>query len=60
MIAELIERDLPFYDPAISEDKVKEMNSFAKEIGLLSKDVAYDQVVATQFSDLWTAKLDNP
>lgn len=54
MIAGLIERDLPFYDPAISEDAVKGMNAFAKDIGLLTEDVTYDQVVATQFSDIWT------
>ena len=54
MIAGLIERDLPFYDPSISEDKVKGMNGFAKDIGLLTEDVAYDQVVGTQFSGLWT------
>ena len=54
MIAGLIERDLPFYDPGIREDKVKGMNRFAKDIGLLTEDVAYDQVVGTQFSGLWT------
>lgn len=54
MIAGLIERDLPFYDPGISEDKVNGMNGFAKDIGLLTEEVAYDQVVGTQFSGLWT------
>jgi hypothetical protein len=54
IIAGLIERDLPFYDPAISEDAVKGMNAFAKDIGLLTEDVTYDQVVATQFSGIWT------
>jgi NitT/TauT family transport system substrate-binding protein len=54
MIAGLIERDLPFYDPMISEDKVNGMNEFAKEIGLLTETVTYDQVVATEFISLWT------
>jgi len=54
MIAGLIERDLPFYDPGISEAKVEGMNGFAKDIGLLTEEVNYDQVVATQFSGLWT------
>jgi ABC-type nitrate/sulfonate/bicarbonate transport system substrate-binding protein len=54
LIAGLIERDLPFYDPSISEDKVKGMNGFAMEIGLLTEDVAYEQVVGTQFSGIWT------
>ena len=54
LIAGLIERDLPFYDPMISEDKVNGMNGFAKEIGLLTETVTYDQVVATEFISLWT------
>ena len=54
MISGLIERDLPFYDPGISEDAVSGMNQFARDIGLLSKDVPYDQVVASQFSSLWS------
>jgi len=54
LIAELIERDLPYYDPTISEYVVTNMNQFAHDIGLLSGPVSYDQVVATQFSGLWT------
>lgn len=54
MIAGLIERDLPFYEPGISEDAVRGMNEFATNIGLLTEEVPYDQVVATQFSGLWT------
>lgn len=53
MIADVVERDLPYYSPAISEDFVAGMNQFARDMGLLKGDVAYDQVVATQFSDLW-------
>jgi NitT/TauT family transport system substrate-binding protein len=53
LIATLIERDLPFYDPAISKDTVEGVNRFARNVGLLSKDVAYDQVVATRFCSLW-------
>jgi hypothetical protein len=55
MIAGLIERDLPFYEPGISEVSVSGMNGFARDIGLLTEDVRYDQVVASQFSGLWTA-----
>ncbi len=54
MIAELIERDLPFYEPAISESAVSGMNQFARDIGLLTEDVPYEHVVATQFSSLWS------
>ena len=53
LIAELIERDLPFYDAAISPESVTSMNAFAKQIGLLSQPATFEQVVATQFSDLW-------
>ncbi|HEY6366644.1 MAG TPA: ABC transporter substrate-binding protein [Candidatus Binatia bacterium] len=57
LIAELIRRDLPYYDPTITEDTVTHMNRFAQDIGLLSGPVPYDQVVATQFSHLWKEKI---
>jgi ABC-type nitrate/sulfonate/bicarbonate transport system substrate-binding protein len=53
LIAELIRRDLPYYDPAISEESVADMNHFAQDIGLLTESVPYDRVVATEFSHLW-------
>jgi ABC-type nitrate/sulfonate/bicarbonate transport system substrate-binding protein len=57
LIAELIRRDLPYYDPTITEDTVTHMNRFAQDIRLLSGPVPYDQVVATQFSHLWEEKV---
>jgi NitT/TauT family transport system substrate-binding protein len=57
LIAELIRRDLPYYDPTISEETVIHMNRFAQDIGLLPAPVPYDQVVATQFSHLWEEKV---
>ena len=54
LIALLIERDLPYYDPTISEEVVTDMNQFAQDIGLLAGPVPYDSVVATRFSHLWT------
>ncbi len=45
MIAELIRRDAPFYDPGISKASVESMNRFARDLGLLSKDVKYEDVV---------------
>jgi ABC-type nitrate/sulfonate/bicarbonate transport system substrate-binding protein len=53
IIAKLIERDLPYYDPVISEDVVVKMNCFAQDVGLLSGPVPYEQVVATPFTHLW-------
>lgn len=53
IIRELIERDLPYYDPIISEEVVTKMNRFAQDVGLLEKPVPYDEVVATRFCNLW-------
>lgn len=53
LIAELIRRDLPYYDPTISEEAVVNMNNFAQNIGLLSGPAPYERVVATEFSHLW-------
>jgi NitT/TauT family transport system substrate-binding protein len=55
VIESLVERDLPFYRPAITEAAVATMNGFAQAIGLLPEPVGYDEVVATRFRDLWVA-----
>jgi NitT/TauT family transport system substrate-binding protein len=49
LIAELIRRDLPYYDPKITPEFVAGMNAFARSMGILGGDVAYERVVATQF-----------
>ncbi len=54
LIRTVVERDLPFYDPVISEASVNTMNRFAQAIGLLTEPVGYDQVVATRFRELWS------
>ena len=53
LIAELIRRDLPYYDPTISEAFAAGMNQFARDLGILEGHVPYSQVVATQFRPLW-------
>ena len=53
LIAELIRRDLPYYDASISEDFVAGMNQFARDVGILNGHPRYEDVVATQFSNLW-------
>jgi ABC-type nitrate/sulfonate/bicarbonate transport system substrate-binding protein len=53
IIADLIKRDLPYYDPHISPEVVTGMNQFAQDVGLLSRPIPYEQVVATRFSHLW-------
>jgi NitT/TauT family transport system substrate-binding protein len=55
LIAELIQRDAPFYDSSISEQTVDALNSFARSMGILSRSATYEQVVATQFRRLWEA-----
>ena len=47
LIAELIKRDLPYYDTRISRDFVAGMNRFARDVGILSGDVPYEKIVAT-------------
>ena len=47
LIAELIRRDLPYYDATISRDFVAGMNRFARDVGILSGDVPYEKIVAT-------------
>ncbi len=54
LIAQVVERDLPFYDPSIPESLVEGMNAFALDMGILDRPVPYERVVATRFSELWT------
>jgi ABC-type nitrate/sulfonate/bicarbonate transport system substrate-binding protein len=47
LIAGLIRRDAAYYQHGISKMAVDGMNRFARELGLLSRDAAYDEVVWT-------------
>jgi ABC-type nitrate/sulfonate/bicarbonate transport system substrate-binding protein len=58
LIAELIGRDIPYYDCAISEGAVASLNRFAYELGILSQPASYDAVVATRFKHLWEMDMD--
>ena len=55
LIADVVERDLPFYTAAISPEFVQGMSEFSKAMGLIENDLTYDQVVDGQFTDIWTA-----
>jgi len=55
VIAELIRRDLPYYDASISRDFVAGMNQFARDVAILNGQVPYESVVASRFSSLWSA-----
>jgi ABC-type nitrate/sulfonate/bicarbonate transport system substrate-binding protein len=46
LIAELVRRDAPYYDPLISQESVRGMNGFARTMGLLRRDAGYADVVA--------------
>lgn len=53
LIAAIVERDLPYYDATIAPETVAGMNAFARDVGILDRDVAYADVVATAFSAAW-------
>jgi ABC-type nitrate/sulfonate/bicarbonate transport system substrate-binding protein len=53
LIADLIRRDVPYYDATITPDFVTGMNQFARDIGILKGNPRYEDVVATQFQSFW-------
>jgi ABC-type nitrate/sulfonate/bicarbonate transport system substrate-binding protein len=53
LIANVVARDVEFYDPAISEEQVAKMNHFAQSVGQLSAPVKYEDVVAVRYRELW-------
>jgi len=53
LIAELVRRDLPFYDATISEESIDGMNAFARDLGLLEGQPMYGDIVAEQLRPLW-------
>ena len=55
LIARLIERDLPYYDAAISEEFVAGMSAFAVAAGMLDAPVPFEHIVATRFAEEWRA-----
>jgi NitT/TauT family transport system substrate-binding protein len=55
LIAQIVARDLPYYDAAIGEKSAAGVVGFARGLGILDRDVSYSDIVATQFSHLWTS-----
>lgn len=53
LIAKIIRRDLPYYDPTISETFVGDINQFARDVGILKGRPVYADVVATEFAGSW-------
>jgi len=56
LIAQIVERDLPYYDPSIGEASIAAINEFARRMGILDRDVPYEQIVATRFRHLWSGE----
>jgi len=54
LIAELIRRDLPYYDPQITPEFVQGMNRFTRDLGILDSDLPYASIVATEMQQYWT------
>jgi ABC-type nitrate/sulfonate/bicarbonate transport system substrate-binding protein len=54
LIAHVVARDLPYYDPIISEAAVAGLNRFALASGLLQRAAPYERIVAMEFRHLWT------
>ena len=54
LMGQILARDAEFYQPSISTAAIEEMNRFATGVGLLASSVPYEQIVATQFRDLWS------
>ncbi len=53
LIAELIRRDLPYYDASLSREFIAGMTAFLRRQGVLDGEVPYEGVVAAQFAPLW-------
>jgi NitT/TauT family transport system substrate-binding protein len=54
LIAGLIERDVPFYDAAITREAVDGLMTFTKGFGLIKDVIPYEALVATEFGALWS------
>jgi ABC-type nitrate/sulfonate/bicarbonate transport system substrate-binding protein len=54
LIAQIVARDLSYYDAAISEKSIAGVVGFARALGILNQDVEYRDIAATQLSHLWT------
>ncbi|MCB1739143.1 MAG: ABC transporter substrate-binding protein [Gammaproteobacteria bacterium] len=52
LIQHLVERDLPFYSPALSRDFIERMLRFSMDLGLIDTPPDHRQVVALSCADL--------
>ncbi len=54
LIAKLIARDAPFYEPQITIEAVNGMMDFALAQGLIGRRVAFEQIVSSQAAAAWS------
>ncbi len=54
IITSLVERDAPYYDATVTRKAIDGLNEFCVKQGLLAEPVAFEQLVATQYKDLWS------
>jgi NitT/TauT family transport system substrate-binding protein len=55
LIAQIVERDLPYYDATISEKSITGVVGFARALGIVNRQVDYRDIVATEFSPIWAS-----
>jgi ABC-type nitrate/sulfonate/bicarbonate transport system substrate-binding protein len=53
LIAEVVERDLPYYDASIDETVVAEIDAFNLRFGNTSVAAPFEKIVATQYRNAW-------
>ena len=53
LIADLIRRDLPYYDATLSREFIAGMTAFARRQGIVEEAPPYERIVATQFAPMW-------
>jgi NitT/TauT family transport system substrate-binding protein len=53
LIADVVARDLPFYDCQITADSFKKIATFAKEMGLADEIPDYETIVPPKIRSLW-------
>ena len=56
LIVDLIRRDLPYYDAAISPGSVAAMTQFSRDLGILQGHPTFREVVAVEFAHLWQGR----
>lgn len=55
LISDVVARDLPYYDPAISRGSFEAIARFAQQMGLAERGASYDEIVPASLRPLWTA-----